>query len=191
MTFERIELTNDSWLDIGIYTRGVDFEGIWDIHPKECSKIILYGKEMVTPRWNQSYIKPYIFSGMSHDGKKLPGILKTYLDWVNTLGYAEFNQVFLNWYKNGNHYIGPHSDDEKQLVPESPIVSISFGEERKFRIRDKKDKKVITDIILCDKQIVVMCGKFQKELTHEIVKVSGKKGENMKRRINITFRQFK
>ena len=35
-----------------------------------------------------------------------------------------------------------------------------------------------------------MGGDFQKEFTHEIVKVSGKKGENVGKRINLTFRQF-
>ena len=38
---------------------------------------------------------------------------------------------------------------------------------------------------------LIMCGDMQKKYTHEVPKVSGKKGEEMGRRINITFRKFK
>ena len=38
--------------------------------------------------------------------------------------------------------------------------------------------------------VVVMGGEMQKYFKHEIPKITGKKGENFGRRINITFRQF-
>lgn len=75
------------------------------------------------------------------------------------------------------------------MVPLSPILSLSFGATRKFRIRDKNDK-IIKDIDLHDSDIIVMCGNMQKEFKHEIVKVSGEKGAKVGKRINITFRQF-
>lgn len=42
-----------------------------------------------------------------------------------------------------------------------------------------------------DGTFLVMGGTFQKEFTHEVPKINGVKGENIGKRINITFRQFK
>lgn len=92
---------------------------------------------------------------------------------------------------NGGQYIGKHSDDERQLVENSVIFSASFGQTRIFRIRNKKDKTIVQDIKLEDRTFVVMCGDMQKEFTHEIPKVSGKQGERLRPRINVTFRIFK
>ena len=74
-------------------------------------------------------------------------------------------------------YISSHQDNEKQIVENSPIVSISFGQERVFRIRDS-NKKIILDTKTEDASFVVMCGEFQKHFWHEIPKVTGKKGES-------------
>lgn len=187
-----------NWYSVGeksilghcIFTDSYDFEELWNLHPEEYGEVILYGKRMKTPRWQQSYDLPYNFSGMLHDALPLPDQFKPFLDWANSLGLGEFNQKLINWYSNGHHYIGAHSDDEKQLVPNSPIVSISLGAERKFRLRLKGAKGIYKDILLPDRTALIMAGQFQKELTHEIVKISGKKGEKVGRRINITFRQF-
>lgn len=68
---------------------------------------------------------------------------------------------------------------------------MSFGETRKFRIRNKNTKKITHDIELTDGTIVIMCGETQKYFTHEIVKVQGKKGLSTGKRISVTFRKFK
>lgn len=190
---DRLEITENTWLDCGSLPEDIelDFDSLWKLHPDEKGKVKIYGKIIETPRWQESYIQPYYFSGMNCGGGELPDILRPLLDWINNLGYGEFNQVMLNWYKNGNNYIGSHSDDESQLKKDSSIISISLGQERIFRIRDKKDKTILFDIDLPDRELLIMGGKFQKELLHEIVKVNGKKGQKMSPRINITFRQFK
>lgn len=193
---DRIQLTEESWLDVFQIPEekftDLNFEELWDMHPEERGKGIIYGELKEFPRYTQSYGKNYKFTGVENVGEKIPEILEQLKILVDNLGYGDFQQILLNWYKNGHDYIGRHSDDEKQLVPNSAIVSISLGATRKFRIRSKKDKeKVLMDIDLPNGSIVAMCGKFQKELKHEIVKVNGKKGENVGRRINITYRQFK
>lgn len=45
-------------------------------------------------------------------------------------------------YKDGLDHIGEHRDDEKELVPRSPIASVSFGACRDFvfRRRDRRGK---------------------------------------------------
>ncbi len=39
----------------------------------------------------------------------------------------KFNFVLVNRYENGNNTIGPHRDDEKDLLPYSSIAMITFG----------------------------------------------------------------
>jgi alkylated DNA repair dioxygenase AlkB len=168
-----------------------NFESLWELHPVEHGTIVMRGKTIEVPRWQQSYDLTYTFSGTSQVGVSLPEVLKPYSEWVNSLGFGDFNQKFVNWYSNGHHYIGPHCDDEKQIVKGSPIVSISLGQTRKFRIRHFKTKAIFHDIELGNGAVVIMGGNFQKEFTHEIVKVNGKKGEGVGKRINLTFRNFK
>lgn len=181
-----------------------EFENIWKTHPEEYGTVKIYGKELKTPRWQQTYLQNYKFSGIDHKILPLPDTIKKYLDWANTLDMYQnkkqnlnqnlnqkplFNQVLINWYKDGSHYISSHADDEGQLLHNSPILSISFGTERKFRIR--KNKKIIKDIMIKNNDVLVMGGRFQKDYKHEIVKIAGNKGKLVGRRINITFRQFK
>jgi alkylated DNA repair dioxygenase AlkB len=152
------------------------------------------------PRWQKTYLKDYSFTGMDHKADlNLPKEIPPILDWANEYfkEYTKykFNQVLLNWYKNGLDYIGPHSDDEKQLKPNSLIFSCTFADPgviRTFRIRSKDSYpgSIFEDIKLTDGVFIVMGGNMQKEFRHEIVKINGKRGENTGRRINITFRQF-
>jgi alkylated DNA repair dioxygenase AlkB len=109
----------------------------------------------------------------------------------------------------GTHSSGKHSDNEKQLRTNSPIISISLGATRIFRIRRKgfpEDGKIVKDLSVVNNTIVIMGGTMQKTHTHEITKIGvfyiaghhmhmsrftgGQKGLRVGRRINITLRQF-
>ena len=187
-----LKFTNNSYIEIfDNELPNHNFEELWNIHPVEHGQVIMYGKKIDVPRYQKSYGRDYNFTGMNHKAEVIPDEFKKFMDVVNGLyeNYT-FNSLLVNWYVDGNHYIGAHSDSTTQLVEDSPIVSISLGEIRKFRIKHKKTKEILKDIELKDKSIVAMCGKFQNELTHEIVKVAGDKGKKMGRRINLTFRVF-
>lgn len=69
-------------------------------------------------------------------------------------------------------------------------MSISLGQERLFRIRKKYTKEIVQDIVLKNGDVILMENDFQQKYTHEIPKVSGKKGQHLQRRINITLRCF-
>ena len=49
--------------------------------------------------------------------------------------------LLINWYMNGDDYISMHSDDEKQLVNNSPIVSISLGDTRTFILQNNETRE--------------------------------------------------
>lgn len=187
---ERILEKGDSWLDKTVLPKELekDFKTVWNLHPEERGKVHVFGEKTI-PRYQQAYLNDYTFSGVNSQALPLPNILQDYLDWVNTLYETNFNQVLVNWYENGLHFIGSHRDDERQLVRNSPIVTISLGAERTFRIRDN-DKKIVKDIVTKDGIVLVMGGTFQKDFKHEIVKINGKKGESVGPRISLTFRQF-
>ena len=174
------------------YTTNEIFEELWKLHPEKVGNVLIYGKYINTPRYHASYGKSYGFSGQTLEKQdNTPEILNKIKNIIEQWRNHKYDQILINWYRNGHHYIGKHSDDERQLEPNSEIVSVSLGVTRKFRIRNKRTNDIIYDINLENGYVVIMGGSMQKEFTHEIVKVCGKKGESIGKRINITFRVWK
>lgn len=197
--FKREMMSETSWLDTGylpdhLVAGDEDFQTLWDLHPSVHHEVVIYGKSIPIPRWQQAYLRDYKFSGTVSKILPLPDEFKPYLSWANSLGYeGKFNAFLVNWYQDGEHYIGSHSDDETQLVPDSPIITItlcSSGEPRKFRLRNMK-KDIVKDILTPNGIVLVMGGRFQREFKHEIVKMTGAAAKKAGARISITLRQFK
>lgn len=203
----KVNLNKDgsSWIEILTLPEipGEDvFEEFWSFRPEKLGKIAMG----TVPRYQQSYGKGYRFSGIDHKPKPAPDIVQKYLDWANGTSYATmyhttgFNQSFVNWYENGEHYIGPHSDDESQiqLSPEgeTTIVSLNFQEgpvNRIFRIKPKGKGKGLgkerLDIEMPNGIALVMGGRMQSTHTHQVPKAT-KARKHVGRRVNLTFRQF-
>jgi alkylated DNA repair dioxygenase AlkB len=191
-----IDLSPESRLLLGTIPKKIspDFESLWNQKPSRFDTIKVFGREVQSPRWVAVYMKAYKYSGVMHESTPLPTELEPLLVWANE-NFADpvdarFNQALVNFYGDGNHYMGRHSDDEKEIIPKSAIFSASFGQERIFRIRERKSKKIVQDIVMKDGTYLVMCGNMQKEFSHEVPKVGGIKGKSMGRRINVTFRMF-
>ncbi len=114
------------------------------------------------------------------------GPLEGLLCQINEIFHTDFNGILVNLYKDGNDYIGAHSDDEKYLSS-AGVVAISLGVSRKFRIKDKVTKKTIVDVKTGDCQILHMSPNFQKEYMHEIPKEK----KVTKPRLSFTFRHHR
>lgn len=165
------------------------FEAIWKEHPEERHVVRVFGKSYPTPRWTASYLHEYAYSGTVSPALPLPECLEPL--YKKALAFdPRFNQVMLNWYADGTHYMGAHSDDEPSLISDAPIMSISLGATRTFRIRDRVSKTILQDVPLKNGTCLVMESPCQQRYLHEIVKMNGKKGKGVGRRINITFRCF-
>ncbi|GBN78010.1 DNA oxidative demethylase ALKBH2 [Araneus ventricosus] len=95
-----------------------------------------------------------------------------------------YNYALVHLYKDGTHSISPHKDDEKDLDPLSPIVSFSFGEERKIIFRRKGYKK--SEMNLEHGSVLVMKPPTNAFWTHEIPKQKNV----VDARINVTFRRI-
>jgi alkylated DNA repair dioxygenase AlkB len=101
------------------------------------------------------------------ESKPLSQSMSELLHIVNKDTCAEFNGILVNKYMDGNDYISAHSDDETGLDSVG-VVSISYGSERIFRIRNKETKVIMCDESTTHCSILHMGGDFQKLYTHEI-----------------------
>jgi len=149
--------------------------------------IQLYGKTVYQQR-NIGFFSNnsigYYYSGQLAKAKLLQPHSSELMQIINDRFGTNYNGILVNKYQDGNDYIGDHSDDEKNL-DEGGVISISYGDVRKFRIKDKITKKKIMDIPTISNSIIHMGGDFQKEFTHGIPVEKKVKGV----RYSLTFRK--
>ena len=145
---------------------------IRDIEPQleERPEIVIFGRKCKQQR-NVGFFSNesigYKYSKKMMDSKPLSESMSELLDIINVLIGAEFNGILVNKYMDGNDYISAHSDDETGLDYVG-VVSISYGSERIFRIRDKETKEIMWDELTTHCSILHMGGNFQRLYTHEI-----------------------
>lgn len=168
-----------------------EYQSLWDSHPVERNEIFIFNKYQKVPRWQQAYGQNYQFSGNTAVAQPITEMLKKYIDWANMNEIKKgriggLNGILVNWYQYGEHYIGWHSDDESQLDQNAPIYTISLGTTRTFKIREKKNKKNVTNYELENNDFLIMGGEFQKHYQHHLPK--RKKCKHS--RISITIRKF-
>ena len=166
-----------------------NFVDVWNLKPDVRGKINLFGKEHDVPRWQQSYEKNYFFSGMTHQtSSSTPKIFLDFLKVCKTHVSPKLNGILVNWYEPQD-YIGFHSDNENDLVPDEPIVTLTFLEDptepRKFRLKSNETGEN-KDYLLGHGDIFVMGGDTQKTHKHSVPKSTKYKS----RRISITVRSF-
>lgn len=165
--------------------------------PTERGTVRLYGKVIEVPRFQESFLKPYFFSGQTHEPRReCPDIVMRLLQWINILALKypngdtfTANACLANWYLTGDHYIGAHADDEsqlKQVAGNSFVACVTYGEARALRLRDRRTKEIVLDVVIPANSLYVMCGNFQKCLTHEFPKSKKVRGA----RVSFTFREF-
>ncbi|XP_009982204.1 PREDICTED: alpha-ketoglutarate-dependent dioxygenase alkB homolog 2, partial [Tauraco erythrolophus] len=104
----------------------------------ERTKLHVFGKWHDIPRKQVTYGDPeltYTYSGVTFSPKPWIPVLNRIRDRVTSDTGHTFNFVLINRYKDGEDHIGEHRDDERELVPRSPIASVSFGACRDFVFR--------------------------------------------------------
>src|SRR5262249_19855957 len=128
----------------------------------------------------------YHFSGIASQGLAAPEILAPFLVWLRGAIDARLNGLLLNWYDaERGHYIGAHRDSRQGLIPNTPIVTISVGERRAFRLRRPREKGFI-DFAADHGTVFVMPWETNLAVKHEVPRSASAKG----RRISITARAF-
>ncbi len=162
------------------------FEELWELHPAEFHEIVMQGKVMKTPRWQQAYNKDYLYSGSRNEALPVPEMFVPFWDWARETIDDQLNGLLLNWYDGASgHYIGRHRDSHEQLLEGSPIITISLGGERKFRMRPWRGSG-FTDFPTADGTVIVLPYDTNLHWTHEVPKCG-----MSDRRISITLRAFR
>jgi Alkylated DNA repair protein len=155
-------------------------------HPWPSNSYVVEGRRFSLPRQQTWHADKGIVYSYSNN------LLKT-RPWTAVLTHIRFtiqqaldcrlNAVLVNLYRDGEDYVGWHSDDEAELGPEPLIVSLSFGATRKFSYKSK----VGSDqgyMYLQHGDLLVMEPGFQHHWLHAVPQEQ----EIRQQRINLTFR---
>lgn len=169
-----------------------EFEQLYQLKPATRLNIKIAGRMIECPRYSKSYLRAYNFSGLDHEAEmNMPPRLAKLLKDCQSMN-PSLNQSLVNWYESDGS-IGKHSDDTRQLLPDSEIFSLSFGPtKRTFIIEPRlpiKGKKVY--IKVQHNTLIIMGGKCQSTHVHHVPKQCTRKNVVNERRLNVTFRCFK
>ena len=166
------------------------------------AQVKVFNKWVDIPRQHAAYGDEGLEYTFSHNRMKakpwteLPQLLKIKEDVEKVLNdKIKFNFVLVNFYEDGNKYMGEHRDDEKELVKEAPIASVSLGQERDFvfKHKDAKNCKVLSadrqqlKMVLQNGSLLVMNHPTNSYWLHSLPKRKMVAGA----RINLTFRVMK
>lgn len=195
---EIIYLNDDksSWLIlIKEYFKNVeiDFDLLWNLHPEEYNTIRFFDKEIKLPRYTNNYGVDYRFSGTIHKASSTPNEINIIMQNLQKIVMGNnkslLNGCLVNWYADGNHYIGPHSDSERGIYSNSPILTLSLGATRTFKLIPKEfiSTQYRKDLKVNNGDLLIMGGTTQSTHKHTIPKTKKCKD----RRISITMRCFK
>jgi alkylated DNA repair dioxygenase AlkB len=148
---------------------------------------IVAGRQFILPRLQTWHADPGITYSYSNN------LLET-RSWTSLLSDIRakdelcldfsFNSVLVNWYRNGEDYVGWHADNEPELGEQPFIVSLTFGAERLFEFRHKKSSKN-GRLLLRSGTLLIMRPDFQHHWLHSVPIEKNL----MEGRINLTFRK--
>ena len=192
-----------------------DFEEMFDLCPDEKHRVVIKDFELEVKRYsksygktpsivklvntgqvnNRKYVNSYMFSGINdaNNNEDLPPVFVSYLQYVNkAFPDCDFNQISVNWYKDGNDYIAFHKDCEIGMKGNKKICILTFNEsddEENLRQLTLKPMQIGDDrqfnIPLTHGSMVMLNSDLQKYYKHGISKSNA-----TTKRISISFRQF-
>lgn len=154
----------------------------------ENERVIMFGKEIVTKRKVAFFSDPsisYRYASKTKIGLPWTSSLLTIKNIVESITKESYNACLLNLYHNGEESMGWHSDNEKEIIANSSIASLSLGANRKFSFKHKVSKETVS-IELEDGSLLEMKGSVQAHWWHALLKSK----KVTAARINLTFRQM-
>jgi len=149
-------------------------------------EVVIFGKRIVTKRkvaWYGDLDYAYTYSKSTK--RALPWIpeLLEIKSAVELSSGNTYNSCLLNLYHSGDEGMAWHSDDEKELLEDGAIASISLGSSRKFVFMHKVTKEQVA-VILEHGSLLMMLGKTQKHWVHKLPTTK----RIHEPRVNLTFR---
>lgn len=195
----------------GFFRSGADHQGElfkthWDLRPATRARVVMAGRECIEARLKQAYGSGgYKYAGVMSSARPVKDF--PVLERMTAAVRPIFEEIgpaveelksLVNWYDASMH-ISPHADDESELVPNSVIVSVSWGHPRRFRLlpKDGHESRVSHEILLNDGDLLVMAGATQTTHKHtispmrETERAAADSSSFLGRRINVTWRNHK
>lgn len=151
-------------------------------------RVMMFGKPVDSPRLVRAFGDDglhYRYAGVDRATAPWLPRLRAVRDRLAALAGHPFNYALVNWYRDGDDYIGWHSDKEADLVAEASIASISLGAARPFLLRDRDGGKT-HEVVLADGSLLWMQGTTQQFYKHSLPR----RRAIREPRFNITFRQI-
>jgi alkylated DNA repair dioxygenase AlkB len=158
---------------------------VWSNH-----QILMFGKWVTEPRRIAFFGDPNISYKYSNQKMNLipwTATLDSLKCKINEFTGVYYNSVLVNFYRDGEDYMGWHSDNEPELGVNPHICSLSLGQERDFILRLKENHATKIKIKLQSGDLLLMEDKIQSLWQHSLPK----RKRAYKERINLTFRQIK
>jgi len=164
------------------------FAAVWALRPAIRPSILMHGRPVQVPRWQQAYGQDYRYRGQTSPAEPVPPLVAPLLSWAGREVHPTLNALLVNWYEGPGHYIGPHHDTTKWMLPGTPIVTISFGEERVFRLsRGTGHERETMDFLASDGTVFIIPRDTNDVWKHSVPKSARYTG----RRISVTIRGFR
>lgn len=162
------------------------FAALWDLHPAAYHVISMHGRAVATPRWQQAYGADYHYTGRVNRAEPLTPAMTPFLAWARAAIDPRLDALLFNWYDAEHaHYIGKHRDSTRDMIDGAPIVTISLGATRLFRLRPWRAAGIV-DLEAAHGSVIVIPYATNLAWTHEVPHRAGDRG----RRISITLRAF-
>ena len=149
---------------------------------------VIFGKHIITKRkvaWYADANFSYTYSKTTKQALLWTPALLDLKFLVEERTKTQYNSCLLNLYHSGDEGMGWHSDDEKELTKNGSIASLSLGAERKFLLKNKTDKQLIS-VFLENGSLLEMKGTTQTNWLHRLPPTKKVKTP----RINLTFRKI-
>jgi alkylated DNA repair dioxygenase AlkB len=151
-------------------------------------EVVIYGKHITTKRkvaWYADDHFKYNYSNITRKAQLWTNMLLELKNIVEQTTSETFNSCLLNLYHDGDEGMSWHSDDEKELVKNGTIASLSFGAERKFVFKHRQSK-IKVEVFLNHGSLLLMQGTTQTYWLHSLAKTK----KVTEPRVNLTFRKF-
>ncbi len=159
---------------------------LWDQHPPAYHLVMMHGRLVATPRWQQAYGADYRYTGRVNKAAPMTPTIAPFVAWAQEAVDPRLNGVLVNWYDAEHaHYMGKHRDARLGMIDGAPIVTISLGASRLFRLRPWRQTGMV-DLEVDHGSVVVLPYATNLAWTHEIPHRAADRG----RRISITLRGF-
>lgn len=138
--------------------------------------------------WQTETNLEYSYAGKKLMPKPLTKTVKKLKDLIENKYNVNLDSVLINYYQDGNDHINYHSD-EYQIHKNKDIFVLSFGDTRKFIIREKNNHCNRDIYLLNNGDLFHMFGKCQELYDHSIRREKLK--TNKLPRISLSFRCLK